>query len=201
MASQVDIANRALSKIGDKRIIAFTDDTKQARAINSAFALVRDAEMRKHRWSFTIKRDQLAAATTAPSFGYAYRFQLPTDCLRVLEVGKYFPAPSTSNLRNGPDSAWAVEGRYVLSDEAGPLYLRYIASITDTTLWDACFCEVLACKLAFELADELSASLERKDSCQREYVLQLSEARHANAIELPPSGLPDDTWVTCRIQG
>lgn len=201
MASKVEVANRTLSKVGDSRITALTDNTKQAREINASFDIVRDAELRDHRWSFAKKRAQLAASATAPVFGFTKAFPLPTDCLRVLRVGDVSPGVDLANARNGDSSAFAIEGRQILTDDAGPLNVIYIARIEDTTQWDASFVEVFAARLAYEVCDALTASATRKEALAAEYKERVTTATRANAIELPPQPIEDDSWVLTRAQG
>ena len=56
MASEVDICNRALSKLGAARITSLTEDSVNARACNAMYESVRDAELRAHPWNFAMKR-------------------------------------------------------------------------------------------------------------------------------------------------
>jgi hypothetical protein len=49
-ASAVQIANLALTKLGEHRILSLTDDSKQARCINALFDLWRDSELARQRW-------------------------------------------------------------------------------------------------------------------------------------------------------
>ena len=51
MASKVEIANRALQKLGAKRIASLSEDSRNARAINAAYDTLREAELRAHTWS------------------------------------------------------------------------------------------------------------------------------------------------------
>ena len=79
MASKVSIANRALVKLGAEPILLLEDDSKRARTIKSMFDEVRRAEIRRHRWKFAIKRDELVALAEAPKFGYSDQYPLPND--------------------------------------------------------------------------------------------------------------------------
>jgi hypothetical protein len=56
MATDVDIANRALSRIGARRLTTLADATEAARAINSAFVQVRDEVLRAHPWKSACRR-------------------------------------------------------------------------------------------------------------------------------------------------
>lgn len=205
MASQTEIANRALVKLGQSRITSLTDDNKTARTLNSMFDRVRDAEMRKRRWSFTIKRVVLAADAQAPAFGYSTQYTLPTDCLRVVEVNGADFGPDLSDYRGSGRRAFLIEGRKLLAGgygmqvPAGGLQIRYIAAIADTTLWDACFIEAFACKLAIEACETLTGSSDKRKLAWNEYKEAVSEGARANAIELPNEAVADDTWVMARV--
>ncbi len=208
MASQTEIANRALVKIGEKRIIALDNNTKQGALINSMWEIVLESELRKKKWSFSIKRAQLAADVAAPSFGYGQQFQLPTDCLRVLSILNIDVGPDLSDYRGSPNQLYVIEGRKLLYGRpaqgspapSNPMPLRYVARIDDTTQWDGCFCEAFACKLAWEICEGLTNSSEKRERALGEYQLAIREAVRANAIELPPDYVSDDSWVYSRLR-
>lgn len=205
MPTTIDWANRALDKVGEKPITSLDDGTKAANLVKRAFAIVRDSELRKRRWSFSIKRKQLAADATAPLFGYGAQYTLPTDCLRVLSVVSIDLGPDLSDYHGDGDSAlYRIEGRKILYGSSGAtataLPLRYIASIEDTTQWDACFGEAFACKLAMELAEPLTGSDSKRQMAAAEYREALAEAQRANALELPPRQISDDSWIMARVR-
>jgi hypothetical protein len=56
MATEVDIVNRALVKLGAKRILTLADNVKEAREASFIYDMVRDEEMRAHNWKFAIRR-------------------------------------------------------------------------------------------------------------------------------------------------
>ncbi len=198
MASNVEIVNRALTKLGESRILSLTDDTKAARDANSLFAIVRDAELRAARWRFAIKRQILPQLVDPPAFGYDRQFQLPVDCLKVLDVGDFYPGADTTDYVVSDTSEYAIEGNVILTNLAAPLRLRYIARTDNPTLFDATFVEVLACKLAVELAESLTDSGSKREQAWREYQLAMQAAQRANAIERPPLKTADDTWIITR---
>lgn len=199
MASNVEIANRALTKIGAARIISLDDNTKSGREVNSMFTIIRDAELREHAWRFSIKRIQQAAHATPPVFGYARQFRVPADCLKLWQVGDWYPGVDLTDYVGADTSPYAVENGFILTDYAAPLNLRYIARVEDPTLYDALFVEVFACRLALELAEPIAQSTSKKESALRDYNLAVSAAMQANAIENPPQKVADDTWVMARL--
>lgn len=209
MTSQIEIANRALSKLGDARITDLNADLKAARAVSAAFNSVRDDELRAHGWSFAMKRAQLAAEVVAPAFGYAYAYQLPTDYVRLWQVGEWWWAgPDLSDYRNAEGAPYTIEGRFILTSEgrstdgtAAPLKIRYLYRVEDTGQWDACFVEAFACRLAMEVCDELTQSDNKFTKVENQYKDAIKRAMRANAVELPPEYIADDSWVTSRMRG
>lgn len=199
MASQVEIANRALTKIGEARILSLTDDLEAARVVSSLWDIVRDSELRARNWNFSLTRASLPALVTTPAWGFYYQYQLPSDCLRVIQVDEFFPGPSMSDYRNRSEAQYQIEGGKILTDLAAPLKIRYVARIEDTGSWDAAFVEVFACKLAVEVCERLTQSNTKRDLAWNEYGEALKAAVRADAIENPPEPLPDDSWMLSRL--
>lgn len=63
MASDVDIVNNALSKLGQSPITALTDDVERARLANRIFTTIRDAVLRDYDWNFALKRASISRPT------------------------------------------------------------------------------------------------------------------------------------------
>ena len=88
MATEVSICSNALRRLGDDPITSLTDDSERARLCNSFYSDARDSVLRSHPFNFSITRTTLAQLSTAPTYGFAYQYALPTNpyCLRVLEM-------------------------------------------------------------------------------------------------------------------
>lgn len=200
MASSVDIANSALTKLGEARITSLTDDVKAAREINAIFELRRDALLRAFNWNFAMKRAQLSASADAPSWGYTLQYQLPADCLRMIQVGEYYVIPGLSDYIGGTDTElFKIEGRTIVTDLSAPLKVRYTQKVTNTGLFDALFVEVFASDLAMQTAWALTQSNSKKQDAREDKRVALLEAIRANAIELPPQAIQDDSWIMSRL--
>lgn len=190
MASEVEICNRALQKLGASRINTLSENTANARACNAAYEPVRDAELRAHSWNFAIERAALAADATAPSWGRTNSFTLPAAFLRLLNP---YPEDDT-NSRD-----WQIESGKILTDDAAPLYIRYIKKVTDTNAMDPLFREALASKLAMEMCEKITQSNSKKAAASDDYKHAIREARRVNAIENVPTTPVEDTFITCRV--
>lgn len=191
MASEVEICNRALQKIGAKRISSLTEDSRNARSMNVAYTPVRDALLREHTWNCAVKRASLPVDATAPSFTYARSFTLPSDFLRMLPRDPQY---------NYNDTDWVIEGKAILTNDSAPLYIRYIQRLTDPNAMDSSFREALSARLAVETCEEITQSNVKLQLVQQWYKEVIASARRTNAIEqLVPAEPTDDTWITVRV--
>jgi hypothetical protein len=198
-ASNVAIANLALTKLGDLRILNLTDNTKPAREANAVFDMTRDYLQRRFSWRFCIKRANLAADSGTPLWDWSYQYQIPTDCLRILQVGQWYPSPDMSDLISTGGQEYVLEGKYILSNQAGPLKLRYLSRVTDPVQFDTAFDMAFSAYLAYLLAEPLTASAEQKQMAYNDYRNAIKDAVIANAIENPPESLADQTWILARL--
>lgn len=199
MASVIQVANRALTKLGAARITSLADDNKQARAVSSCFDDLRDAELRAHRWEFSLKRVELPALLTAPTFGYQYQYQTPSDFLKLDMVDDRFPDVYLDGYVNKEFLDWVLEGNKILTDIGAPLKLRYVARIEDPNEWDALFREALSCRIAAELAEDLTQSTGKRQQAWDEYKQAVREAVKAGGIERQPVLTGDNTWIFGRL--
>lgn len=193
--STVEICNRALDLIGTDAITSLSDNSKAARLCNRNFNPVRDAVLRSYPWNCAMRRAQLPALATAPAFGYARAFQLPQGpvpeyCLRVLNI----------NGEPEHDIDYRIEGRTIVTDEAAPLELVYIARIEDPTQFDPLLDDVIAARLAADIAFSLVANATLVAELRDAYAQKMTEARMIDAREgLARSTTVADQWLYSRL--
>jgi len=200
MTTVVSIARRALQMLGADSIIDLTEDNNRARAMQIAYEPVRDAELTRNRWRFSFKRASLAALSTAPVHGFGYAYQPPTDFLRLIGGGDLGSYPDMSDIRADTNELYSLENGLILTNLTAPLKIRYIARITDASLFDAAFAEMLAARLAMETCERLTQSDSKKQIAAAFYKDALKSARRANALQGAVAQLLDDTWVSARGQ-
>jgi len=184
MSSEVEICNLALQELGAKRITSLDDDTKNAKHCKAAYAKVRDIELRKYVWNFSIGRVVLAPDVATPAFDFDLQFSLPSDCLRVIRP---------------KDVDWEVSGRKILTSEGTILNLKYVIQVTDTNQFDINYIDVLSKALALKLTEVITQSNTKKSALQAMYKDAVKEAKHANAFEKLSEEPPEDTWITARL--
>ena len=198
MAGMIDIINRALTKLGERRIVSLDDNTKAAGTANSLYETVRDSEIAGHRWGFAVFRVMLPELAETPAFGSGHVYTMPSDCLRILEAGPW-PIPVLADYIPASCQSWTIEGGNIITSQTPPLGLLYLKRITDAAFYPPVFAEALACKLAIEMAEELTGSNSKREIAWKEYEAALLRAKRWGAIQLPPQNIQDDTWVLARM--
>lgn len=125
-------------------------------------------------------------------------FRLPAGFLRA----GYQNAKGTTTWLGGPTGNtyrdWDFENGYLISQETGPIRLRFGADVTDVSLMDSMFCEGLAARCAIAIAPTVTQSNADVGEIASEYQKFMSEARAINAIEDGYDDQPDDDYVTVR---
>lgn len=190
MASKVEIANRALQRIGAKRISSLDEASNEAREVNAAFDMLAASELSKNFWTFAIKRVQLASDTTTPAFGRAYQYVLPGDFLRRAPDDPTYKQPAHDYLR---------EGNLLLTDYGPAFNLRYVSSSVPAEQWHPLFADALAMRIGAEVCERLTSSGSDVDRLERAYTYFIREARRSDAIEAGPINQEYDELIEVRL--
>lgn len=186
MASDVDIANLALTDLGSQRITALTDATEHARKVNSVFAQTRQELLAEHPWNFAIKRANLGLLGSTPEFGWSYQFSLPTDYLRIAN------SPEVD-----PETDYVIEGGMLLAD-VNAIKLRYVFDQTDTTKYSPKFVAAFAALLAARLAIPITNKQSIQEAMLKVYAVKLEDAKAIDAQESIPDEIDESPWITDR---
>lgn len=201
MAAPIEIVNRALSKIGETRIRSLDQETKYAGLALSLYDIVRDSEISAHSWNFAKDRVLIPAMVDTPVFGWAYQYQIPSDCLRILLAGTW-PQAVMSGYIGWDTSQYTIEGTRILSNLGPALSLSYLKQITDSGIYPPTFIEAFACKLAIEMVTDISGGKDdKKQILWGEYDRAIHTAKTVDAISLPPQMIQDDSWMLAHLRG
>lgn len=183
--SMIQILNNALYTLGGDAVLDETENSVGARVGRQFYPIVRDDLLRKHNWKFAIKRQELGTLAADPVWKWAKAFELPPDCLRVIEV-------------QGQDSeTWDIEGTAVVTN-ASTCSIRYIASIEDETKFDSNFVETFSLALALKLSIPLTSNFQIVEKVAKAFRDQLENARTMNAFEAGPTGFVSNEILDYR---
>jgi hypothetical protein len=185
VASNVQIANLALNVIGEEPITSFSDNDKAARTVSLWYEPVRRAVLRSHPWNFAVARRTLAQLTEVPPFGYAHKYALPSDFLRLLSV-------------NDAARPYEIEKREFLTD-ASEVQLRYVYDVTDPNQYDTLFLMTFAAALAVKIAMPITNDKEQAKLADAALEMALAEARSVDAMEIGPRQIEADEWLNARF--
>jgi len=190
VSNYVAIANLAATTVGTAaRLTTPGDDTTLGRAVASVWEMERQAALRDGAWNFAMKRASLPKLTEPPVHQFQARFQLPADCIRLIEI---------YDLRR---DEWQLEGRAINADHTGPLKIRYLADIKEPAEFDPLFAKAFALRIACAIGNRIAGSSFKEELNWQKYRDALAEARRVDAMENPPIEQYESSWVSNRWQG
>lgn len=188
---ETGICNLALDILKEASISSINDNRPVANWCRRNFAVTRDACLSLANWNFATKRASLAAEVTAPAFGWTKAYTLPTDCVRLIAL-TYEGYDESQPIRH------IVEGGSILTDQSGPLPIRYVARIENYNTYSPLFIEALSARLAFKMAHWLTGKTGYQQVAQGIYEQAMNDAWLSDAIEGDQPRADDNDWIRAR---
>tara|TARA_R110000782_G_scaffold183574_1_gene273864 strand:+ start:1533 stop:2114 length:582 start_codon:yes stop_codon:yes gene_type:complete len=187
MATEVEICNSALIKLGVEVIVSLSEQSKAARLCNEQYHKIRDKNLEAHFWNFAMKRVSLAivSADSPPVFGYDLVYQLPSDVLRVLDV-------------NESGNSFKVEQNRYLHTNLSDAKILYISRETDVSKYSSMFKELVAFDLAIDLCMSLTQKRTLRADLKEDKAEFIRDARSADAQEGYMDQIMEDVWLDSR---
>lgn len=173
VTSETDLFNDALGMIGQTPIRVAGDGSVASNRCLTFYHPLRKGLLRSHRWNFAERRVQLAQLSTAPTFAYAYAYQLPAKCVRVWEYNGAgvqttgFVDYYSLGMRYQP--MFKVEGRSLASNDS-QAFIVYSEDVNNPSLWDALFYQVIVTWLASKLAASIPKNDTKADALMKQAV-------------------------------
>ncbi len=144
--TDLSICSDALILLGAAPLSSFTEGTDSAQACDRLYPDLKNTLLSTYQWSWTLKKEQLARLSTAPTNEWKYAYQMPGDMLSgVLAI---FETSGTTErpLRYG----WEIYGDQVYTN-LETAYIDYQAAISESKMPNY-FVRLLRTALASELA-------------------------------------------------
>lgn len=195
MASQVDIINLALGKLGQSvKIAAISDRTKEAHVFGGLWDAMRDEVLAARNWRWACASQAAALASEDPDLGWRYRYSLPNDCITLIAV------TDENGLRTARRPSMYCDTDYVkrqwgrgafdfeqslgdigttVNTDVEQAYFIYIRRVIDTGRFPPMFVNALAWRLAAEAAPPIigtEGGMKAQQSMFNGYAFSLSEA-------------------------
>lgn len=182
-AAEITIANLALMRIGNTKLIATsTDATNEQRVATAMYGYARDFVLADHPWPFATKRASLATASGTAPTNWAYLWTYPADAAKVRKV---LSTAATRKDEPVPFQVITLGTSTAICTNDTPVSVEYTAKVSDPTLFDPTFVSALAYYLAAEMALPL-----RADVAMAKGAL---DAYGAIKQQTVPEGLPEAT--------
>ena len=169
-SSAVQIANLALTRIGQKPITSLDDTNNAAILVKTQYDDMRRAVLQTLPWTFAKADAELAELDDVTSRKYDHVYQLPVKALYVVDTSM------DDDGQGGTGEVWEVQGRTIVTDAGSPIEITYIEDVTDVTRFSALFVDAFAERLAAEIVYGIT-----KQAAQRERHLQIYSAKVENA--------------------
>jgi hypothetical protein len=191
MATEIQVVNMALGLLEEAPIVALSDDNKGARLCNLHYAQVRQAELTRHVWGFSIAKASVTGTDLDTGDGTLnWSYSVPAAALRILPL-------THDGEPHGIPINWRRQGDVILSDHETPIIIRYVQDMTDPTDWPPLFVDVVATALAVKISLPLTHKSGMVQMAREAYQVALGEARRVNAFEASGSYY-DGAWSSQR---
>lgn len=171
--NQVEIANLALGRLCEERIeqVYPGEDSRLARLVSEAWDPARQHCLAgvNYPWSFALAEVELTElAVTSRQWSHVY--QLPPGILQVIRL---------ADAADTPDIPFERLGQRLHSNHS-ELWLRYVEDHDTPTLWPIYFNELMAWRLAMDLALPITTDHKRREYCEQHWGMTLAMATLAD---------------------
>lgn len=187
MNTELEIHNYALSLIGSEPY-AEGDSSKRARLCATFYPTVRDSLLRNHVWKFAYTTTTLVQVTNpneAEADARGNKFQLPADCVRVVELHNY-------------DGEYLVIGGYVYAF-VDTLSITYVTNAQTPSYYSPDFTQLLALGLAVELSYPMVQSNALHERLLAKYERMIKDVRFNNAVGQSTQSYAGETYIAGRL--
>lgn len=234
-----ELCRQAILRVGTAE--QFGPSSQAMLLAKSLYPQVRDALLLAGSWTWAMKSTTVIETLPRPEYKWAYRYAIPTDCLRVFRVNDY-------DYSTG-DSSWEVSGNFVLTnaDSGSPAWvvdrvyevgnavsnngavyrcvvagstkqpgvtanwttdwdvwlgtaitLEYVRKVTEVTLFDSLFIDLLTASLAAKLAVPLTGDANKAALLAKETeILGKSPAMRRDSTER--KGRIKPAWMSSKL--
>lgn len=209
MSSVVEIANMALSRIGNgQRIDSLDENTTQAEQCNAFYEHSRDFVLRADcDWGFATAYSNLARVEVSPTTEYLYAYAVPIDCLRIRRiVNQGWPVidwpycNAHANLPARLTNYRVINGtsNRLIATNAETVDLEYTLRVEAPELFDPVFTSALAWKLAANIAPSIAKDAGIASMCEQQYQYEIMRARTLTLNEGQQQNHFESSFITVR---
>lgn len=182
--ADVDIANQALTALGELRLTAPLVDDESAHAVvlREHYAAVKEFCLAKSNWRFATAKLALNLELVTPPNRWAAQWTLPTDLLKVL----YVWPPINYELQNGK----------LLTNARSGVVLDYVRNV-DEGDWFPWFTRYVVAELVMRTCRGITGD-DPSQQMKDERSEALSDALFQDAQQQPNQTILPNDFIDCR---
>lgn len=220
MASQIEIINIALGKLGQSNKIPDLNDRSKARDVFAPlWTPTCDLVLAERAWPWATRALALSMPAEAAQPGWAYRYNYPQDCITALAVtdaaglraarhagGLHCFASAEFRAAHWGAGAYdwetsAGEQGTTINTDVREAFLVYVQRIEDTERFPPHFVNALAARLAAEGAPAMigEVGFNSKDRLMQEYEVALTKAGAHGFAQSQTSGDVPTPALSSRV--
>lgn len=185
--TDIQLASRALVRIGARPITAFDDATAEAEVAAALYSSTRDALLSDYAWSFATAQAELTQLADPPMADFGYAYALPSDLLRVLSAG---------TRGRGRGVAYRIIGTALQAD-ANPVLLTYIFRPVEAA-FPPFFDQALIARLAAEFCVPITENTSRSELHLRLAEEEFKRAKLTDSQQDTPLAIDGFTLIQAR---
>lgn len=198
--TKIDICNHALLKIGADTISSLDINQNDEEAVitsaklcNIFFNQALEETLRTYKWNSALKRSELSKLTEVPAFKFKFKYQLPNDCIRVINV---YDNKDAFDDR----TKYVVEGNTILCDYDA-VYLLYVHRPQDVRTLNSFLTKAVIQNLAIKLSVPMQLDQVMQNNLINEYQnVILPEARSVDTLENKYWDMEESDFLLSRYQ-
>lgn len=138
MISDVDICNRALSWLGEQRIVSLGDPDPRSTVCNLHYHEERDALLSEYPWTFANRQEPLALLENDRAPQWRNRYRRPARLARIEWVNTLEEAIARRRIGHVASSPYEVSGASIYSD-TNIAWINYTKLIEDPSEFSPLF--------------------------------------------------------------
>lgn len=174
--TDIDICNQALGWLGAKRITAFDEGTNEAQLCADNYVPLRDACLEERAWTFADVSEILEDPVPGGWDSGENLYALPAGVIRVYRVYQRVDLQTPVQLEG-----WRREGSNIAARYSGTIYMRATVQVEDPDEWTPAFRQVVAARLAADLAMPITRSRKMQEDMFNLYNTKLNSAAATDA--------------------
>lgn len=178
--TKVDICNMALGHLGNRNTVTNIDTPRNDKETTFSlwYDITRQGLLKTLMPNFALARI-IVSQKTAPAFGYAYAYEYPQRCLKMLGIGDI---DCKGNVK------YTVEDNLILTDQLyeNGMPIRFIDDIKDVNAMSPEFVMTLSVELAKRVALSVTQDQGKLSAILKLLPAEMANTSGLNAQENPP---------------